>query len=432
VDDFTDQSVLLVSSIRWPLTAKLALAFVRHGCKVQVVCPPDHPFSFVSGISKFYPYRGVDSIESLYEAITSAKPDLVVPCEDGVVWQLHELHRSRPELRPLIERSLGTALGYETVECRARLIEIARELQIRAPLTREIRDATDLRAWFSTPGASGVLKLDWTCGGKGVRIAHSLAEAEAALAAMRQPASVMTAFGRWLLIHDAMAFWKWKNQRQPVVTLQQFVTGRPANTMLACREGKVVAMVTVEVLSAQSSTGTALTVRLIENDEIRMAAERIAERLELSGFHGLDFMIEDETGYAHLIELNPRCTQLGHLQIAGRGDLVGALSRAFGNTGSPRSESAIYEETIAFFPEALYSNPKCPQMETSYVDVPWEEPRLVVELMRRDWRDRRLLARLYRAIWPPKQSAVAFEITGSSKRRTTEEAELALQRHLLR
>ena len=77
--EFTGQSVLLVSSIRWPLTAKLALAFLRHGCNVEAVCPPDHPFSFVSGISKFYPYRGLDSLQSLYEAITQAKPDFVVP-----------------------------------------------------------------------------------------------------------------------------------------------------------------------------------------------------------------------------------------------------------------------------------------------------------------------------------------------------------------
>jgi hypothetical protein len=415
VNDFTGQSVLLVSSIRWPLTAKLALAFLRHGCEVKAVCPPDHPFSFVSGIRKIYPYRGLDSLQSLYEAITSAEPGFVIPCDDGVVWQLHELHRTKPELRRLIERSIGGAGGYETVACRAKLMRVAEELQLRVPETKEIRDATDLRTWFSAPGASGVLKMDWTCGGKGVYITHSLAEAERALDTMRQPASGMTALGRWLLIHDALAFWKWQNHRQPVFTLQQFIAGRPANTMLVCREGKVLAMVTVEVLYAQSSTGTALAVRLIENDEIRTTAERIAERLQLSGFHGLDFMIEDETGYAYLIELNPRCTQLGHLQIPMQGDLTGVLCGAFGKTRLARDERPVHEETIAFFPEALFSNPKCPYLPTSYIDVPWEEPQLVVELMRRDWRDRRLLARMYRTIRPPKQAAVAFDAMVASR-----------------
>jgi hypothetical protein len=422
VDDFSGSSVLLVSSIRWPLTAKLALAFLRHGCKVDAVCPPDHPFRFVTGIGKLYPYHGLDSLRSLYEAITAAAPEVVIPCDDGVVWQLHELHRNKPELRPLIERSLGAPAGYETVACRAKLMQMGQELQIRVPETKEIKDATDVGAWFSAPGRSGVLKLDWTCGGKGVQIAHSLAEGEQALAALRQPATAITALGRWLLIHDALAFWKWKNHRQPMFTLQQFITGRPANTMMACRDGKVLGMLTVEVLCAQSSTGTALVVRQIENDEIRIAAERIAERLELSGFHGLDFMLEDETGYAYLIEMNPRCTQLGHLQIAVQGDLAGAFCRGFGNAGSSQNKRSIYEETIAFFPEALFSNPKCSLLATSYVDVPWDEPRLAIELMRGDWRDRGLLARLYRAIRPPKQTAVVFDAGPAATQKVEETA----------
>jgi hypothetical protein len=409
VNDPIGQSALLVSSIRWPLTAKLALAFLRHGCRIEVVCPPDHPFSYVSGTSKIYPYRGLDSLQSLYEAITLAGPDFIVPCDDGVVWQLHELYRTKPELRALIERSLGAAAGYEIVASRAGLMRTAEELQIRVPRTREIKDATDLRVWFSGPDKSGVLKIDWTCGGKGVQIAHSLAEAERALAAMRQPTDVMTALGRWLLIHDALAFWKWKNHKRPPITLQQFIAGRPANAMVACRDGKVLAMVTVEVLCAQSATGTALAVRLIENEEIRTAAELLAARLQLSGFHGLDFMIEEETGHAYLIELNPRCTQLGHLQTATQGDLVGVFCGASDSGPSQQNERPIYEETIAFFPEALFSKPECPFLATSHIDVPWEEPRLVVELMRQDWRDRRLLARMYRAIRPPKQRAVAFE-----------------------
>ena len=34
MDNFVNQSVLIVSSIRWPVIAKLSLAFLRYGCKV--------------------------------------------------------------------------------------------------------------------------------------------------------------------------------------------------------------------------------------------------------------------------------------------------------------------------------------------------------------------------------------------------------------
>lgn len=411
MNDRSGQSILLASSIRWPVTAKLAVAFLRHGCNVQAVCPPDHPFSFVSEISKIYPYRGVRSLRCLHEAISSTNPDLVIPCDDGVVWQLHTLHRCKPELRPLIERSLGGPSGYEIVAGRAELMQIAHEVGIRAPQTKRIRSATDLRQWFSRPGVSGVLKLDRTCGGKGVQIVRSLEEAEQALSMMSKVPTFMAALGRWLLIHDALALWKWENHGQPAVTLQQFVAGRPANAMLACREGKVLAMVIVEVLFAQSTTGTALAVRPIESEEIRTAAERIAERLQLSGFHGLDFILEEETGHAYLIELNPRCTQLGHLRIAPKGDLAGVFCRSFSGATLPGNAEFVSQETIAFFPEAFMSRPTCPYLRSAYVDAPWEYPQLVREMIRRDWRDRQLLARLYRAIWPPKRLAVNFEPT---------------------
>ncbi len=180
---------------------------------------------------------------------------------------------------------------------------------------------------------------------------------------------------------------------------------------MVCQNGRVLAMVTVEVLCAQGATGAALAVRLIENEEIQTAAERIAERLQLSGFHGLDFILEKETGHAYLIEMNPRCTQLGHLPIAVQGDLAGIFCRAFTDAHPQQQQRSFCEKTIVFFPQAIMSNAKFPYLQTSYVDVPWGEPRLVRELMSRDWRDRSFFARLHNIIWPPVRTAVDFEAT---------------------
>jgi hypothetical protein len=409
--DFAQSSLLIISSVWWPSSAKLAVALANYGCKIEGVCPPDHPFSFVDGITKIYPYRGLDSLQSLYEAISLSNPYLLVPCDDGVVWQLHELHRSKPELRPLIERSLGAAEGYEVLAGRAPLLQLAQELHIRVPLTKQISTSSDLEEYFSAPGVSGILKLDGTNGGKGVQVVHSLEEAKHAISSMLRPITLLTAIGRWLVIHDALAIWGRTNRRRPGLVLQQLIAGRPANTMMACRNGKVLGIVTVEVLCAQGSTGAALAVRLIENQEIRTAAERIAERLQLSGFHGLDFILEKKTGHAYLIEMNPRCTQLGHLPIALQGDLAGIFCRAFLDADLQRQQRSFCEKTIVFFPQAIMSNAKFPYLQTSYVDVPWGEPRLVRELMGRDWRDRSFFARLHNIIWPPTRTAVDFEAT---------------------
>jgi hypothetical protein len=401
-------SLLIISSVWWPSSAKLAVALANYGCRVEGVCPPDHPFSFVDGITKIYPYRGLDSLQSLYEAICLSDPYLLIPCDDGVVWQLHELHRSKPELRPLIERSLGAASGFEILSGRAELLHLAQDLHIRVPWTKQVSALSDLEEHFSSSGVTGVLKLDGTNGGKGVLVVHSLEEARRAMRSMLRPVTLLTALGRWLVIHDALALWSRTNRRQPGLVLQQFIAGRPANTMMVCQSGKVLAMVTVEVLCAQGSTGAAMAVRLIENEDIRTAAERIAERLQLSGFHGLDFVLEYGTDHAYMIEMNPRCTQLGHLPIPAQGDLAGVFCRAF-TDANPQQQRSFCEKTIVFFPQAVMSNAKFPYLQTSYVDVPWGEPRLVRELMTRDWRDRSFVARLHNIFWPPTRAAVDFE-----------------------
>ena len=54
----------------------------------------------------------------------------------------------------------------------------------------------------------------------------------------------------------------------------------------------------------------------------RVRARRIAARFGLSGLQGLDF-VRDEEGLPHLIEINPRATQICHLALGS--DLPAAL-----------------------------------------------------------------------------------------------------------
>ena len=89
--------------------------------------------------------------------------------------------------------------------------------------------------------------------------------------------------------------------------------------MFACRDGEILASVTVEVLASQRPAGAATVLRLVRNDEIERASCLMARRLRLNGFHGLDFIIEEGTDAPYLIEMNPRATQLGHLNAESRG-----------------------------------------------------------------------------------------------------------------
>jgi ATP-grasp domain-containing protein len=410
LSDASQTTVLLCATTWWPLSARLAIAFLGHGSIVSGVCPPGHPLRFVSGVKHLFPYRRLDSSRSLKAAIVASQPALIVPCDDGVVWQLHELHATCPELRALIERSLGSADAYPTLRSRGNFLQTAAALGIRVPSTKVVESEDSLKGWGVD--TAGVLKLDGTWGGSGVIVIRSETEAIAAYRKLSAPVRTSVAWKRWLINHDPLALWSWRRDTALSVTIQQFIPGRPANTMFVCWQGEIQAMVTVEVLTAQGMTGAATVVRLVRNPEIEQVARLLAQKFKLSGFHGLDFILEQDTHAAYLIEHNPRCTQLGHLRLSSQGDLAEAICAKLREDQKPSAGTSdgIAGDTIAFFPQAFRWNPKSEYLRHGYHDVPWEEPMLVRELMREPWPERQFLNRLYHWFRPMKlQKEMKFQ-----------------------
>src|ERR1700676_4172805 len=194
--DRTQPSVLIAAAKWWPLSARLAVALQRHGCQVRAVCPTRHPLAHVSGLLQTYRYGGIFLLSSLRRALLECRPDVVIPCDDGVVAQLHVLHQLDPSLRSLIERSLGPPDSFSVVASRYRLLNAAVELGIRVPRTRRVEKTKDLESWHEDIASAAVLKVDGESGGNGVRIVHSLGESLAAYRELRVPCNSATAWKR--------------------------------------------------------------------------------------------------------------------------------------------------------------------------------------------------------------------------------------------
>jgi hypothetical protein len=286
------------------------------------------------------------------------------------------------------------------VESRRELLDTARELGIRVAGTCGVTSAAEASACFARGAPSALLKTDSTSGGEGVRIVRSAREAAATFRRMRFGASLAVALKRLLVNRDPMALWSWSRRRQTAITLQQFVSGIPANIMVACWRGEILAEVSVKVLSCQGPTGASLVVQLIENRQLSRAAALLAARLGMSGFFGLDFILEHGSGAEYLIEMNPRCTQLGHLALP-PGDLAGALCAALLGRERPRAQTAIASDTIAFFPQAFQWGASGAFLEHVHHDVPWDQWQLVKALMQDPWPQRTWLARLYHLLRKP-------------------------------
>jgi hypothetical protein len=263
-----------------------------------------------------------------------------------------------------------------------------------------------------------------------VAIVRSASDASQALRSLLKANGAGRAWKRFLLNRHPLSLWLWHRARTPAITVQAFVQGRPATMLCACRNGEVQASVTVDVLASSGATGAATVIRLLKNEEMERAARLLARRFQLNGLHGLDFMIEDGTGAAHLIEVNPRATQLGHLEVLPQGSLAIVLARALGDQ-SPAPQAGrrtIGGETIVLFPQEWKTNPTNPLLKEAYHDVPWEQPKLVMELIRDPWPARRILNRIFQFLQPQAQAKSTMQQSESSEHAEGGNAESTAER----
>lgn len=398
--------ILLVTTLRWPFAARLALAFRALGCEVQAWCPAGNPLEKVIGRAERHRATWLRPLPSLSAAIEAAAPHLAIPCDDGAALLLHALH-AQPGMaasgRRTIERSLGRPASCALAATRAELMRVARHEGVRVPETMRVDGPRDLETWAERHGFPAVLKTDHSFGGLGVAIVRDAAQLREAFQAAMQP-SLLRALADLVLRRNPAPLLRALSSAVPGVTVQRYVAGDTANRAVVSCQGEVLAGTSVMALRTQGATGPATVVRVVDDAEMAQASQRLVAALGLSGFCGLDFVIDD-TGAAWLIEVNPRATPISHLALGPGQDLPAALCAQI------RGESAIAGtvhrgQLVALFPAELQRDPRSPFLHTAYHDVPWDQPALVRDGMDLPWEERGIAARLRAALNPGRQAAV--------------------------
>lgn len=342
----TSLRVLMISTQPWPHVARLAARLLAYGAALSAICPDEGQLAGLPQLQQRFRFHVSRPFASLIAAIEASRAERLVPADDFSVWLLHDLADQFPKLRPLVERSLGAAEGFPTLRSRFRLLSLAQQLGIAVPETGLLRNAGDLAAWCREHAGPYVLKRDGTWGGQGVAIAETAAEAAEAAQALRRPNGLGERTAQWLRNGDGSAFARPRCLRDAEVTVQGFVEGTPANAMYACENGKILAEVQARVAVSRGRTGPSLAIQIMRDARIRRAAELLAGRLRLSGFFGLDFIL-DAAGRPMLLELNPRATQLGHVPVASQADLAGSLwahwtGREAGSSADPSLGDLVF------------------------------------------------------------------------------------------
>ena len=396
-------AVLLASTCWWHSVPRLALALADAGCSVSAICPPrGHGLRAVPSVQRLFRYSPTDPLQALADAIGAARPDMIVPCDDRVILHLHQLHAAQAcgrgaagglanDIARLIERSLGNPAGFATARARHPLLSVARAEGLVTPETAELHSPDELDEWLATHELPCVLKVDGSWSGNGVRVVHSRSEAHRAFQRLGDRCPFWLALKRGVINRDPYWLPESLGHVAGSVSVQSYIRGRPANCAVFCWQGRVLAGIAVDVLQTREANTPATIVRLVDRPEMLNAAKVLASRLQMSGFFGLDFMVEAATDRAYVIEMNARPTPLCHLRLGPGRDLVGALISAL--SGHPLLASCVTQaEIIAYFPDAgRMDDGEIPA--DAYYDIPVGAPALVAELLRPPFHERGLLAR---------------------------------------
>lgn len=399
----TTVKVLLADTNWWANSARVAIGLAAAGCYVTAICPrPSHALRKTRAVRRIFPYKPFSPVDSLLDAIREADPDIVIPSCDRSVGHLHELYfKARSQgaagacVVALIERSLGLPTSHSIVSSRYGLLSVAREEGIRVPDTHRIMGTEEMIAWGAQEPFPWVLKADRTWGGGGVRVVRSADEAEDSLWQLTQMSRFSRAVKRLLVNKDPFWLRDWWVGSERAVIAQSYIYGRPANCSVVCWEGRVLAGVAVRVARSEGATGPACVVRIVPDGDMLNAADRIAARLGLSGFFGLDFMIEDSTRKAYLIEMNPRLAPPGHLRLGKGRDLAGALWAQLASQPVPDLPPDTESDLVAYFPQGVKDEAHIPP--GCFRDIPHDEPELVTELLN-PFPDRTIAFRLARRL----------------------------------
>lgn len=394
--------VLLLATQPWPISARLGLAMQAVGFRVSIWCPRSNALLRTGIVDSHYPYRLLDPVGSLEAAMLAASPDLIVPCDEPATTNLQQLTEKAMATSQLdcvlqaIERSLGPAAGVKRLTERAYILKAASDGGATVPANAAIANPADLRVWLAANGFPAYLKADGTFGGLGVRQVHTFQEAEAAFNALYTAHEASRAIKRAAFDHDPTLIRPLFHHHQPALSVQRSISGINVNSAIFCWQGRVLASLTMQVVTVGCEYGPSTVLRRIQNPMMDRTAETLASRLKLSGFYGLDFILEEHTGIPWLIEMNSRATQIPHLALGPGHDLPAAAFAAL--TGLPIRPRPMVtnEETIVLFPQEWNRDPNSPLIRSSYYhDVPWESPALVRTYVRQRFEKRQLLTRRY-------------------------------------
>jgi len=365
-----DILIVAIEAGRWG-PARLPRALKQAGLSVAALCPADNAVAATDSLDRHYVLPATRSARHLATALAAAmrdcQPALIVPADEQVVALLHALVRRGTgwldaAALATIVRSLGQPERFDAMLMKGDTLALARALRVRVPPGGSVASPREATAMAAQTGYPVYVKAPFGWAGQGVTRCE---DADALMAAMPPPPGPLAplkALARRVLRRDWFP--------NPLTAdVQAAIEGKPAMYCAVAWQGKMLAGFAGIPTETVSATGPSTALRIGPHAAMEAVAQKMIAALGASGFIGFDFMLEDSSGSAYLLECNPRPIQVCHLGACIGADLMRPLADAL--AGRPLAAMATAPDRdleVALFPHAVQRAYLGPDV---VLDVPW-------------------------------------------------------------
>ena len=371
--------LLVATATKWLAAARMPSAQSRAGFEVALLAPRGS----LAEKSRYLAKVGyladnatpLDWVYAFAAMVKATSPSLVVPCDDTAVRLLHMLALSPPlgikpgihgELCALVRESLGNPEYFHTSVDKTRLPAAAEALGVRIPPYAIAASVDEAQAFAAIRGYPVVLKRSHGAAGEWVAI-------------VSDPIELARTYERFAAA-KAIDF---EGRGNANILVQAHVVGKIFSQTMTAWQGTVLAGFVREKLVTHSPFGPATVVRCVRMPEIRRFSDQLAIGLGMSGFFGLEYIVDAGTGEAYLLEINRRAmpsTPLGGMIDI---DLCAALYAAVnGQPPSGRRDLDPGEEhMITHFPQEWLRDPQSRYLRDFRIDAPWDDPEVMEAML---------------------------------------------------
>ena len=301
-------------------------------------------------------------------------PAFVLPGDDATLRALMAIAAQAPAdvpaataaaVRPLIVRSLGEPRHYLASVDKAGLVALARDAGIDVPPGMAVHTADDAVAAARDLGYPVILRPSIGTASRGVAICAGEAALREAFAALPAPT-------------------RWTETAHAPVLVQRVLTGARRNRANVAWQGREIAGYTREAIERwPNALGAGSVTRFVADPAIARASARLIEALGASGFTGVGFIVDEQSGRPCLIEINRRMVPATHAARHAGVDLAAAFRVAV--RGEPWTGVTDLAEDnprpLALFPQEWLRDRNSAHLALGPSDAPWDDPPLFAAML---------------------------------------------------